>query len=360
MEISQPLTEWLQKHTGIEAITSGKLLASFLIIVGFAAIRWIVLAVAFRRWVDIKIRYRWKKTSLYFTVIIATILVARIWLEGVGSLVTYFGILSAGLAIALKELVANFVGWIFIIWRHPFEVGDRVQIGDMAGDVIDLRIFQFTLLEIGNWVDADQSTGRIVHVNNGRIFSDNPANYSKGFQHIWNEIPVLVTFESNWRKAKKLLMDIANKHGEEMSQAAADRLLKAARRFMIFYTTLTPTVYTSVQDCGVLLTIRHLCDPRKRRGTTQNIWEDILQAFSTEDDIDFAYPTQRFYDNTVEGKPGARADNISTSKTDIWPAFFTRAHSPGRNLRQKDRMSWPSHQYDALNPRISLVLYQRC
>ena len=316
MEIMHSLTEWLQTHTGIEVITSGKLLASITIIVGLAVMRWIILTVAARRWDDIKIRYRWKKTSLYITVIFTIILVARIWLEGVGSLVTYFGILSAGLAIALKELVANFVGWIFIIWRHPFEVGDRVQIGDIAGDVIDLRIFQFTLLEIGNWVDADQSTGRIVHVNNGRIFSDNLANYSKGFQHIWNEIPVLVTFESDWRKAKKILMEIAKKHGEAMSQAAADRLQKAARKFMIFYTTLTPTVYTSVQDCGVLLTIRHLCDPRKRRGTTQAIWEDILQDFSNENDIDFAYPTQRFYNNTVEGKPGARADVLSSSKTD--------------------------------------------
>ncbi len=316
MEIMHSLTEWLQKHTGIEIITSGKLLASITIILGLAVVRWIILTVAARRWEDIKIRYRWKKTSLYLTVIVTTILVARIWLEGVGSLVTYFGILSAGLAIALKELVANFVGWIFIIWRHPFVVGDRVQIGDTAGDVIDLRIFQFTLLEIGNWVDADQSTGRIVHVNNGRIFSDNLANYSKGFQYIWNEIPVLVTFESDWRRAKTLLTNIASRHGEEMSQAASERLRKAARKFMIFYTTLTPTVYTSVQDCGVLLTIRHLCDPRKRRGTTQEIWEDILQAFSTEDGIDFAYPTQRFYDNTVEGKPGASADKIPASKTD--------------------------------------------
>lgn len=117
-----------------------------------------------------------------------------------------------------------------------------------------------------------------------------------------------MTFESDWRKAKNILMDIANKHGEAMSEAATERLRKAARKFMIFYTTLTPTVYTSVQDCGVLLTIRYLCDPRKRRATTQDIWEDILQVFSTVDDIDFAYPTQRFYDNTVEGKQGARSE----------------------------------------------------
>jgi hypothetical protein len=76
---------------------------------------------------------------------------------------------------------------------------------------------------------------------------------------------------------------------------------------MIFYSKLTPTVYTSVRDCGVLLTIRYLCDPRQRRTTEEQMWEDILDAFASVDTIDFAYPTQRFYDNAREGKPGARA-----------------------------------------------------
>jgi small-conductance mechanosensitive channel len=312
----QALTEWLQKLTRIEVITAGKLIASIAIIMALAIVRWLILGVVARRWEDIKIRYRWKKTSLYLAFIVSTILVGRLWLEGVGSLVTYFGLLSAGLAIALKELVANLVAWAFIIWRRPFEVGDRVQIGDLAGDVIDLRIFQFTLLEIGNWVEADQSTGRVVHVNNGRIFTDNLANFSKGFQHIWNEIPVLVTFESDWRKAKQILFDIANRRGEEMSQAAAERLRQAARKFMIFYNKLTPTVYTSVRDCGVLLTIRYLCDPRKRRATEQAVWEDILEAFAGADNIDFAYPTQRFYDNVAEGKPGARAVDTFKNSSD--------------------------------------------
>lgn len=317
MRIMQTLREWLQGLTGVEALTAERLLDSFVVILVVAVLRWVVVLAAARRWDDIRIRYRWKKTTLYLAVIVITVLVGRLWLEGVGSLVTYFGILSAGLAIALKELVSNFVGWAFIVWRRPFEVGDRVQIGDVAGDVIDLRIFQFTLLEIGNWVDADQSTGRVVHVNNGRIFADNLANFSKGFQHIWNEVPVLVTFESNWRKAKEILANIANMHGEELSQAAAEKLRQAARKFMIFYSKLTPIVYTSVRDCGVLLTIRYICDPRKRRATEQAIWEDILEAFAAADDIDFAYPTQRFYNNVLEGKPEARAEAGSASSTEI-------------------------------------------
>ncbi|MBZ0199912.1 MAG: mechanosensitive ion channel family protein [Ignavibacteriaceae bacterium] len=80
----------------------------------------------------------------------------------------------------------------FILERKPFTVGDRIQTGDVAGDVIDLRIFRFTRMEISNWVDAEQRTGRTIHVPNGKVFTEWQANYSTGFQYIWNEISVLV------------------------------------------------------------------------------------------------------------------------------------------------------------------------
>jgi hypothetical protein len=75
---------------------------------------------------------------------------------------------------------------------------------------------------------------------------------------------------------------------------------------MIFYKTLTPIVYTSVKDSGVMLTIRYFIDPRSRRGSEQAIWEDILKEFAKRKDIDFAYPTNRIYYNAVEGKEETR------------------------------------------------------
>jgi len=89
---------------------------------------------------------------------------------------------------------------------------------------------------------------------------------------------------------------------------------------MIFYTHLTPTVYTSVADSGVLLTIRYMCEPTRRRTSAQEIWEDILTKFAAHDDIDFAYPTTRFYRNPVEGKPGARAALLPEPPGAIDPA----------------------------------------
>jgi len=95
-------------------------------------------------------------------------------------------------------------------------VGDRIQIGEHAGDVVDLRIFQFTLVEIENWVAADQRTGRVIHVPNGRVFNEVVANYSRGFEYIWNEVPVRVTFESDWEAAKAILQEIANRQATKL------------------------------------------------------------------------------------------------------------------------------------------------
>ena len=281
--------------TGIGINVQHKILYSLLIIFILWIIRFLLLRIVFSQTKDIKTRYLWRSTLSYLIPFIGIFLIGAVWFEGVKQIGAFLGIFSAGVAIALKDPVTNIAGWAFIIIRKPFSVGDRIQMGNSSGDVIDIRLFQFTIIEIGNWVDADQSTGRIIHIPNGKIFTEAQANFSKGFQYIWNEIPVLLTFESNWKKAKEILQDIAKKHAEHLSTSAEKRIIEASKKFMIFYKHLTPIVYTSVKDSGVLLTIRYLCDPRKRRGSLNDIWEDILEAFDQNNDIDFAYPTQRFY-----------------------------------------------------------------
>jgi small-conductance mechanosensitive channel len=297
----QTLLTWAQSALNLSPKLQTKLLASLLIILTLWLLRLLVTWFASRRTEDVRVHYRWRKATAYVAVALGALLIGTVWLEDIQSMAVYLGLVSAGVAIALKDPLTNLFGWVFILWRRPFVVGDRIQIGQDAGDVIDLRIFQFTILEIGNWVDADQSTGRIIHVPNGQVFSEALANYTTGFEYIWNEVPVCVTFESNWEKAKEILQEIANRNAAQLSQSAADRIQQAARRFMIMYSKLTPTVYTSVEDSGVLLTIRYMCDPRKRRSSEQAIWEDILRAFAEQPDIEFAYPTQRFYYHWPEG-----------------------------------------------------------
>jgi small-conductance mechanosensitive channel len=283
------------------------LLISLVVIIIITILRNIIVRLVNRRLEDAMVRYQWQKSSGYVAALMIVIILVPLWLGGVQDLVTYLGLISAGLAIALQGLILDFVGWLFIMIRRPFRVGDRIEIGKFAGDVIDLRVFQFSMIEIGNWVDADQSTGRIINIPNRQVFSEVMANFSSGFEFIWNEIPVLLTFESNWKKAKKIVEEISERHGNALTESAHDEIKKASRKYLIFYKNLSPRVYTTVKNSGVLLTMRYICEPRSRRGSAEAIWEEILDKFEACDDIDFAYPTVRYYDNRVEGKPEARA-----------------------------------------------------
>lgn len=296
MEILYSLSDTLKIGPDLQL----RLLKSLAAILFLWLLHRIVIYLINRSHQDARIMYKWRKTSAYTACVLGVFVVGRVWFEGIQSFSTFLGLLTAGLALALKDPIANLAGWAFILWRRPFEVGDRIQIGDMAGDVIDVRIFQFTLLEIGNWVDGDQSTGRIIHMPNGRVFTQPQCNYTQGFQFIWNEVQIHITFESNWQKAKSLLEDIAMRRSAQSSQAAEARLKEAAQRFMIFYNKLTPAVYTSIVENGVRLTIRYLCEPRQRRGSAVVIWEDVLSAFVQHADIRFAYPTQRMFFNPAE------------------------------------------------------------
>jgi len=291
--------------------TSGwqtKVIESVVIVLMLILVRRVALRLVEPRIESSKTLYWWSKTSGYVVFAISLVSIVAIWVEALRSLGTFLGLLTAGLAIALKDLVADLAGWVFILWRKPFELGDRIQIGEDSGDVVDVRLFAFTLMEIGNWVDADQSTGRMIHVPNAKVFTVPLANYTAGFPFLWNELGVMVTFESDWRRAKAMLSEIVDEVTEGTSERAERTLRSTSRRFLIHYSKLTPIVYTSVKDSGVMLTVRYLCDPRARRGTAEGIWERVLDRFAEAEDIDLAYPTQRVYLNPIEGKPGARSD----------------------------------------------------
>lgn len=172
-------------------------------------------------------------------------------------------------------------------------MGDRIQIGAHAGDVVDRRIFQFTIMEIGNWVQADQSTGRLIHVPNQKVFTDPVANYVAGFPYLWNELRVVITFESDWRRAKRLILELADDLTVEITREATGPQPKSYTRFPIYFRNLTPVVYVSLETSGVLLTLRYLSRPRERRGSASEMWERLLDMIAEQPDIHLAYPTQR-------------------------------------------------------------------
>ena len=237
--------------------------------------------------------YIFSKASRYIHFIAGTFFIGQLWFKGIESLGTFLGLFTAGVAIALKDVVTNFAGWLYLLWQAPFKIGDRIQIQDHQGDVIDIGVFKFTLLEIGNWVDANQSTGRMIRIPNADIFNMPIANYSKGFNYIWYEIPVIVTYESNWKKAKHALLKIITDYCKVYEDQLKRELREAKKLYPINYTYITPTIYTSSLDHGISLTIRYLVATRRIRQSNHDLWEAILEFIDQHDDIDLAYPTQR-------------------------------------------------------------------
>lgn len=272
------------------------LIASVIAIVVLVALRWALVRAIVPKLDSSHASFRLRKSSTYLTVSLAVVILAFVWATELGTVGSFVGIMAAGLVIALSDLLKDLAGWMYIYTRRPFRAGDRIEIGDHAGDVIDIRAFRFSLLEIRGWVDADQSTGRIVHVPNGMLFNTPMANYTEGFPFVWHEIAVLVTFESDWKLAEQILMDTIVAHAPDPKEAGAVAdLERTAMQYFIQFRHLTPTVYVKADDSGVRLTGRMLVQARTRRGIDSAIWRGILDAFAAQPTIELAYPTVRYY-----------------------------------------------------------------
>lgn len=252
---------------------------------------------------DLKRKYTLRKFAVYIGTLICILAIILIWIKRTGSVTTIISVIGAGLMLALYQPITSIAGWLLILVRRPYEIGDRIAIGKNSGDVIDIRLFYTSMLEIGNWVDSDQSTGRIIHSPNGKVFTEPIFNYTRGFEYIWNEIKIVVTFESNWKKAKDIILDIGSKDYMDQGEKVRAKIETMSKKYMIHYGKLTPIVWTNIVDFGVELTLRYLTEARRRRSTQDAICQDVLDRFNKEPDIDFAYPTYRIY-RKGEGSEG--------------------------------------------------------
>ena len=143
---------------------------SLLFVVLIFAVRYLILRTVTARVKDTKAAFKVRKLSFYISVGLALVTLTGIWTSQLAGAGSFISILSAGVAIALSGVLKNMAGWLLIIFRRPFKVGDRIEVGPDASDVIDIGVFRFSLQEIRNWVDADQTTGRILHIPNGVVF----------------------------------------------------------------------------------------------------------------------------------------------------------------------------------------------
>lgn len=236
-------------------------------------------------------RYNLSKMVGRSMALLAFVLIIAVWSPGLKNLITILTVIGAGLAIAMREALLSFLGWLDLVFRSPYEQGDRVEIDSVQGDVVDIRVMHTTLMETGGWVDADQSTGRLVHIPNSWIFQHGVYNYTQGFNFIWNEMAVTVTFRSDWEAAREIMVSLAEESARIVEKQAEAELRRLSRKYLVHYSILTPFVYVRIVENGVRLTLRYLCEVRKRRGTQHAIAMGILHGFAEHDEIEFAYPT---------------------------------------------------------------------
>jgi len=272
---------------------AGRLSLSGLSVLLFVFLAYLIIRLVNRRVEDFNTRHKTRKAIIYSFTAATIIILVSIWFKNLRGLGVALGFFTAALALALSSVILCFVGWIYIVIRRPFDIGDRIEIEGIKGDVIDIRIFHTVLLEIGNWVGGEQSTGRMLYIPNSVAFSKNIFNYTMGFPFIWNEIAVTVTFESKWDKAKEILLKHGRAHSEKIQDQVSTMIKKMVRSYPIYFRHLTPIVYTRIDASGVTLFLRYLTDVRARRGTETEISQAILKDFASEPDVAFAYPTQR-------------------------------------------------------------------
>ena len=242
---------------------------------------------------DVNRRHTLRKWIGYLAVLALAVFSAALfsdWLSGVGTLLA---VLLAGIAIALQDILKSVVGWVYLSSRAGIEVGDRVEVDDITGDVIDVGVLKTTVLEVGNLVYGRQSTGRLVTIPNYRMLSEAVKVTGRDNPFVWHETKVIVTFESDWRRAETLLREAGDELHAENAPALHAAFRGLERRYAFKYGTLTPIVYVAIADAGVELVLRFLTPVRRRRGAADRIARRVLAAVAADPAVEFAYPTYR-------------------------------------------------------------------
>ena len=244
---------------------------------------------------DIDNRYRSKKLSSFIGYFLTIGLLTVVFKDKLGELSVAMGIAGAGIAFALQEVIVSFAGWLAILLGGLYKPGERVQVGGIKGDVMDIGVLRTTIMEIGQWVDGDLYNGRIVFIANSFVFKEPVFNYSGDFPFLWDEIKIPVQYGSNYIKAREILLNIGIEIAEEFSRESKNNWQALERKYRLEDTPTEPIVSIIVNDKWVELTLRYIVVYKKRRITKTELFTRILREFeATNGEIKFASATFNF------------------------------------------------------------------
>jgi len=242
-----------------------------------------------------------RRMSSYLLVLLIILTLALFFLEDLKQVATVLGIASAAIVIALQDLCAGVAGWFVIIGSRKFSIGDRVEIDDQRGDVIDIQLLRTTLLEVNNWLGVDQPTGRVVLIPNNFVFKSKVFNYSHVHPYVWSKVEITVTFETPAGEAQALLFQILEEETRGEFEEAKWAASKMEKTYGIADTVYQPKIYSVIADSGILFRLIYCCHYRKMSSVRNRINERILAEFDRDKRMQFAYPTQRMIPTPEEG-----------------------------------------------------------
>ncbi len=233
------------------------------------------------------------------------LIIALIWLPTGTNLATAMGILGAGVAVASQELIGSLGAGLNIMFGNIYRVGDRVRVGEGVGDVMDISLMRTTVMEVGEWVKADQYTGRVVTVANRVVWTDPVYNYTHRWGYLWDEITATVTYESDWQRAAEILLEHGQQYTEVLQADAEAKLSKIIERYPLKQTTVEPTIYLAMADSWIEITLRYIVDAQERRKVKGQLHREVLEHFQEEEGITIASPTVEMVGfPQLQGTPG--------------------------------------------------------
>lgn len=238
--------------------------------------------------------YKTRKMINVLSYILIIFLLAIIFKDRLGGIAVTFGVAGAGIAFALREVITSVAGWMGILVGGFYKTGDRVQLGGIKGDVIDIGILRTTVMELGEWVEADLYNGRIVRIANSFVFSQPVFNYSADFPFLWDELKIPIRYGSDYDLTRKILEKAANiavGSYKEQARVEWDRMMK---KYIIENQSLEPTVTIQTTDNWVEYTLRYVVNYKSRRCVKNELFTKILT------DIDNTNGAIQFASTTIE------------------------------------------------------------
>ena len=233
----------------------------------------------------------WTRQGINLAVAVVLVVgVLSIWFDDPTRLATALGLVTAGLAFALQKVVTSIAGYFVILRGKTFNVGDRIRIGGVRGDVIALGFTQTTILEMGQppavqsdepamWVRSRQYTGRIVTVPNAKIFDEPVYNYTREFGFIWEEMHLPVPYAADRERAEQILLDAARRHAIPVERIEEEAVRELQRRyFVVQLSDFAPKVYYRLTDNWLELTVRFITRAHGVREVKDAMSREILDA----------------------------------------------------------------------------------